>query len=180
METTRDKLDVLEELRGKYAVMLAMRLEHEAGLEDATQARERMAELASKFPGALREIDDLEIRVIRARIAELEAVLRGERAVEPWMEAIALFHSLARGALCAKRWLAGRKRVTSAIARAYERQMGELAFPGEASAWACDLASIAEPPRGRLMDLVFGRIALELGTSEREARHLIFGAPRKG
>ncbi len=172
------KLDVLEELRGKYAAMLAMRLEHDTGLEDATRARERMAELASKFPGALREIDDLEIKAIRARIAQLEEVIRGERAVEPWMEAIALFHSLARGALCAKRWLAGRKRVTDAIARAYERQVGDLAFPGDASVWAGDLASIAEPPRGRLMDLVFDRIALELGTSEREARHLIFGVRR--
>ena len=105
--------DTLEQLRAKYAEMLSMRLAHESGVESEARARQRMAELASRFPGALREIDELELAVIRERIRRLDAALHGQSTVEPWMEAVGLFHSLARGALQAKRWLAGRKTVDS-------------------------------------------------------------------
>src|SRR5262249_27008222 len=106
--TTRD---TLEQLRFKYAEMLSMRLAHESGNEDPAQARRRRASLAAQFPGALREIDDLELVVIRERIGQLDAALRGEGPLEPWMRAVGLFHALARGALHAKRWLAGRKAI---------------------------------------------------------------------
>src|ERR1700730_14264997 len=103
--------EALQDLRSKYATMLAMRLAHDAGGEDEADVRRRLARLASRFPGALREIDDLDLDEIRRRLGALDAVLEGRGEVEPWMEAIVLFHALARGALCAKRWLAGRKRV---------------------------------------------------------------------
>ncbi len=138
-----------------------------------------MAELASQFPGALREIDDLELTVIRGRIEQLDAALRGDAAVEPWMDAVALFHTLARGALRAKRWLAGRKTVDLATAREFEAYLAEVSPTGDALAWTKDLADIAAPPRGRIMDLVFARIARALGTTEHEARRLVFGAPRR-
>jgi hypothetical protein len=174
--TTRD---ALEQLRDKYREMLAMRLEHDSGAEDETAARTRMAALARRFPGALREIDDLELGVIRDRIARLDAAVRGECAVEPWMDAMALFHALARGALRAKTWLAGRKTVDAATASAYERYATDLGIAGDALAWAGDLARVATPPRGRVMDLVFARLAATLGTSEHEARRLVFGLPRR-
>ena len=176
---SRTTRDTLEQLRDKYREMLAMRLEHDSGNEDEAAARARMAALARRFPGALREIDDLELGVIRDRIAGLDAALRGECAVEPWMDAMALFHALARGALRAKTWLAGRKTVDAAIASAYERYATDLATSGDALAWTDDLAQVATPPRGRLMDLVFARVAASLGTSEHEARRLVFGPPRR-
>jgi hypothetical protein len=182
----------LEQLSRKYGEMLSMRLAHDAGEESEARARERMAELAARFPGALREIDDLELGVIRDRIGQLEAVLRGEGEVERWMEAVGLFHALARGALRAKRWLAGRKAVDGATVLDYESAIAGLtgdglagpyaggeALAADALAWSSELARIAAPPRGRLMDLVFARVAHTLGTTEPEARHLVFGKPRR-
>jgi hypothetical protein len=154
-----------------------MRLAHDSGEDSEARARERMAELAAQFPGALREIDDLELGVIRDRIGRLDAALRGEAAIERWMEAVGLFHTLARGALQAKRWLAGRKTVDSATVREYENDIADVAI--DAPTWSSELALIAAPPRGRIMDLVFARIARTLGTTELEARHLVFGPPRR-
>lgn len=165
----------LSELHSKYLEMLAMRLER----QDRAEALPRMAELASRFPGALRELDDLELGEIRRRAAALDAVLREGREIEPWMEALARFHALARGALSAKRWLAGRKRVDPAVERAYADALSTLAFPDDARAWARDLARVASPPRGRVTNVVFARVARELGTTERAARLLVFGLSRR-
>jgi len=175
----RVPLAALEELRAKYAQMLAMRIAHASGDEDADEARARMAEVASRFPGALREIDDLELAEIRRRIEALDEVVEGLREAEPWMEAVALFHAMARGALCAKRWLGRRKRVDAEVEQAFDRGVVALLFPEDARGWRSDLARIASPPRGRVMDVVFGRLAGELGLSERATRRLIFGVPRR-
>jgi hypothetical protein len=169
----------LEELRAKYTQMLAMRVAHASGEDDGPATRVRMAELASRFPGALREIDDLEIAEIHHRIEALDGVLRAARQVEPWMDAVAMFHAMARGALSAKRWLGGRKRVTAEVEEAFLQELSSLPFSEDARAWRHDLALIASPPRGRVTDLVFARLADELGTSARAARRLVFGTPRR-
>jgi hypothetical protein len=169
----------IEELCAKYAAMLEMRTQHHTGEEVADEVRPRMAALAARFPGALREIDDLELREIRRRAEMLGAVLRREAEVEPWMRAMARFHALARGALCAKRWLAGRKRVDSAVVRAYAAAAPAMAFASDAEEWADprELARVASPPGGRVTSVVFARVARELGVSEREAKRLVFGDP---
>jgi hypothetical protein len=170
---------MLEDLRRKYREMLAMRLAHDAGDDPAARVRARMAGLALHFPGALREIDDLELDEIRRRIGALEAVLHENAEVERWMSAVALFHVLARGALCAKRWLAGRRHLDAEVERAYAAAVPTLAFPQDAGQWINDLPSIASPPRGRVTDLVMIRIGALLGTDAREARVLVFGVPRR-
>jgi hypothetical protein len=170
----------LEELRDKYATMRGMRLRHAAGEEgDAGEVQQQMARLAARYPGALREIDDLALHEIERRIAVLDRAIAGDSVVEPWMEALARFHELARGALCAKRWLGGRKRVDASTERAFAESLPSLAFPEDARAWADELGRIAAPPRGRVMDVVFARVARELGTSDRVARRLTFGPPRR-
>ena len=171
--------ETAEALRAKYVEMLEMRIAHDSGKEDTALARGRMLALASRFPGALREIDDLELDLIRDRIVRLDAVVRDGASGDPWMEAVAVFHSVARGALTAKRWLGGRKRVDVALERAYAADVPGLPFPDDARAWEGDLASVASPPRGRLMDLVFARVARTLHTTQREARILVFGPPRR-
>jgi hypothetical protein len=158
--------------------MRAMRLAHDAGSEDDA-VRPRMAHLASRFPGALREIDELELGEIERRIGQLDAALQGRGAVEAWMSATARFHALTRGALCAKRWLDGRKRVDESTLRAFEVEAADLAYPDDARAWASELARIASPPDGRVTRLVFARLAEELGISEGHARNLVFPARRK-
>jgi hypothetical protein len=95
------------------------------------------------------------------------------------MHASSRFHALARGALCAKRWLGGRRRVDAAVERAFVAAVSSLAFPEEARAWARELGVLASPPRGRLTDAVFARVGRELGVTERAARHLVFGPPRR-
>ena len=179
MKPTRIRPDAIRELHGKYVEMLAMRIEHESPDEDAARARERMARLAARFPGALREIDELELPAIRARIAGLAAVLAGRAEIEAWMEAIAAFHALARGALQAKRWLGGRKRVDAALTSAFEAEAVKLEFSLDALQWAGALDRIARPPRGRLLDLVFARVAVDLGTTQGHARALVFRPRRR-
>ncbi len=171
--------EMLRELREKYRQMLAMRLAHAAGPEEESDVRPRMAALAVRFPGALREIDDLELEEIRARIGSLEASIEEGVPIEPWMEAVALFHRFARGALCAKRWLRRRRVVDEEVSRAFEIDLPGMTFPEEAAEWHRDLGRLAAPPEGRVVQLVFVRVAGRLGISEEEARLRVFGPPRR-
>jgi hypothetical protein len=171
----------IEELRAKYVEILAMRLADSAATPGAGQlgsARERMSSLASRFPGALRELDDLEISEIHRRIAQLDAVLAGTGRAELWMEATLLFHRLARGALWAKRWLKGQRSVTAGLEAAYAAEAQTLDFADAALAWRSDLAAIARPPEGRVMGLVYARIGVALGLTETQARRVVFGSSR--
>lgn len=164
----------LRGLREKYERMLVLRQAHARAREDADfvepDPRPEMARLAKRYPGALREIDSLPMEVIEARIQ----ALANPASIEPWMNAQALFHRLARGALAAKRWLGGKKTITPALRQAFLRAANE-----DAKVFADDLARIARPPRGRLMDLVHLKVAAALEVSEAEARRLVFGAGRQ-
>ena len=131
--------------------------------------RAAMAELAGLYPGALREIDELSIVLIRTRIDLLVAAEADETRIAPWMTAQSRFHVLARGALAVKRWLAGR-RFTAEIDEGFEAAAAALAHAQDARLWRDSLAEIARPPRGRLMDLVFARLARELNVDVDAAR----------
>jgi hypothetical protein len=95
------------------------------------------------------------------------------------MSATVLFHSLTRGALCAKRWLAGRKQIDDGTRAAFDREAEALCYAEEARAWSADLHRIASPPQGRVTELVYERIAAALAIPAREARILVFGLPRR-
>jgi hypothetical protein len=164
------------DLHRKYSEMLAMRVAHAGGDEIRSRVRANMVALATRFPGSLREIDRLELAEIRKRIARLEDVLAGFRDPEPWMQSMATFHAFTRGALCAKRWLAGRKRIDERLERSYLHALGRFAFPEDARLWKDDLRSIASPPRGRVSGLVFARMARALEITEQQARRHVFGA----
>ena len=141
---------------------------------------EEMALLAAEFPGALREIDELPLEEIDARIASLTRACGDLAAVEPWMRAVMSFHDLTRGALAAKKWLSGRKTVTSADRDELEK-LARATSDGDAIlTWLDDLAAIAQPPRGKITDLVFRRLALSLAVSEEEARALVFAKRPSG
>jgi hypothetical protein len=134
-----------------------------------------MVALARDFPGALREIDDLELDEIRRRILKLDAVLSGSGDREPWMGAVALFHRFMRGALSAKRWLAGRKQIDGALEQEFAEAASTLEFPSDALVWAGHLAGVASPPGGHLTELVYSRMARALGITRAEAKRLVFG-----
>lgn len=162
--------EALHDLRAKYEEMLRLRIAHAS--PDEPDPRRDMAALAARFPGALREIDELTLAEICAR---LDAVTRAEPdSAEAWMHAHAVFHALMRGALFAKRWLAGRKRVDAATREAFARDAID-----DARAWIEDLDRIASPPRGRVTEIVIERVARTLDLAPRDARALVFGPPRR-
>lgn len=150
------------ELLEKYIEMRELR-NLGKGLADP---KPRMRALATRFPGALREIDELPLETIHARIRALEA-LEDTKGVdpEPWMIAMARFHGAMREVLAIKRVI-GRKKLTPSIRRAAARVAPK-------SAW--DLARVARPPNGRLTDLVFQHVAEEMDLTPKRVRELVFG-----
>ena len=178
----------LRALRDKYEQMLHLRLVHLRAKSEADfvepDPRPIMAELARAFPGALRELDELPLDVIRSRIEELAIAERAGAAelapgsLAPWMTAHARFHALARGALRVKLWLAGRS-LTRELEEGFEVALAQMTEAERAvvGAWSAELAAIAKPPRGRVMDLVYARLARELGLDIDAARARI-ASPR--
>jgi hypothetical protein len=173
----------LRALRDKYEQMLSLRQLHARAKEEPDfvepDPRPAMVVLARRFPGALREIDELPLADIEARIVELSAAEDDPSRVVMWMSAQAGFHRLARGALSVKRWLAGRtptpalgRELAGALLSMSEREREE------ARLWAEDLAVLARPPRGRVMDLVYARLALELGVDVSAARAAVLPRAR--
>jgi hypothetical protein len=165
----------LDDLREKYARMLVLREAHERarrGDGAEPEPTRAMSALAARWPGALRELDDLPSGVLQQRIAALTAARDGAADVAPWMRAQHAFHAKARGALVAKRWLRGRRDVDAPLRAAF---VAEAASDVEARAWCEDLARVARPPRGRVLALVWERVAQELAITEEEARSLVFG-----
>jgi hypothetical protein len=171
----------LRDLRDKYEEMLRLRLVHARASEDAAFAepdpRATMAELARRFPGALRELDELPLDAIRGRIEALAAAEADEARREPWMHAQARFHALTRGALAVKRWLRGRA-LTPALIEAFPAALGTMAEADEARVWVGDLAVLARPPRGRLMEPIYARLARELGIEIATARAAVMPPSR--
>ncbi len=170
-------MDELAELLHKYESMLAMRLADEA--HPGGDPRREMAALAARFPGSLRELDELPLLAIRARIEELSRCVAGEQHPASWMRATATYHRLMRGALAAKRWLHARRSVDVELTHAFLKEIQRSPFAEDARAWAPDLARIAAPPSGKLTDLVFERVAQQMRLSTNEARQLVVGAPRR-
>ena len=146
-------------LREKYEEMLRLRLEPSRG-----DPRRAMAALASRFPGSLREIDELPLETIAARVRELRASEHGAPPAR-WMEATHLFHAWTRGALCAKKWLAGRKAIDAELRATFEREAAALCWGDDAIAWRDALERLASPPRGRVTELVYERMGAHLGVS---------------
>jgi hypothetical protein len=173
----------LRALRDKYEQMLRLRQLHARAKAEPDfvepDPRPAMAALARLYPGALREIDELPIELITARIAELDVAERDPQRIVAWMNAQAAFHRLARGALAVKRWLAGRP-PTGALEQAFAEKL--RAMPErereDLLEWKHELAAIAKPPRGRLMELVYVKLARELGVDRDAARAAVFPLSR--
>ena len=167
----------IDDLCAKYEEILRLRVAHASPNEPDPRAD--MAKLAARYPGALREIDELSLDDIRNRIRALALAADNPSTASTWMVATARFHELTRGALCAKRWLAGRKSIGASSRAAFAIDAARLAWPDEARAWVDELARVAMPPRGRVTDLVYERIARDLGITDGDARLLVFGVPRR-
>jgi hypothetical protein len=174
----------LRALREKYETMLALRVAHARAKDDPSfiepDPRPAMRELAARFPGALREIDELPLETIEWRIAALSEAVRDHRShLRPWMSAQIVFHRLARGALATKRWLGRRRTIVPLHREAFLEAIDNREIALEALAWEDDLAHVARPPRGRLMDLVLSRAAKELALDVPSLRALLYPHPKR-
>jgi hypothetical protein len=119
--------------------------------------RWELRQLAHEFPGALRELDSLPTDEIERRLA---ALLGG--GDEPWMRWMGRFHTLMRAAL---------------DIRARPDTAAELAHAaGADDAFA---QAVKSPAHGRLMVVVFDRIAAEEGRERAGLWDALF-PPRKG
>jgi hypothetical protein len=141
-----------------------------------------MRALAREFPGVLREIDEMPLDEIERRVGHLAGLKdqgRDPGKIEGWEAVLHRFHTLLRGALCAKHWLAGRKDVDAQIEQGFELAAGSFCFAEDALAWRGQLAAIASPPRGRITDLVLARLSQESGLEPPTLDGLIFPHARR-
>jgi hypothetical protein len=101
----------LEELAWKYRALVRLRRTREEAIAqglsrfpaDQTDARrEAMRELATHFPGSLRELDESSAVELESRLVAVTAALDGG-PTEPWMSAAILFHRTLRAELEARR-----------------------------------------------------------------------------
>jgi hypothetical protein len=176
-------LEVLRDLREKYALMLEMRREDAlrfARPSGEVDPRARMRTLAARFPGALREIDELPLDRIESRIAALDVALRGGD-VPRWARTLGAYHGWMRAALAIKRRF-GRTRAVDDASRWL--QAHHRAGPGDPPVEVFDrqtLAAILRPPRGRLSGWILHRVAEDLGQDPGELEREAFEpSPRRG
>jgi hypothetical protein len=152
------------ELRAKYEEMLALRRTDDGSYDP----RERMAALAARFPGALREIDTLPMDEIEARIDALTNAERDPSHAAPWMKAQSRFHALTREALSARaKTLAGSEGAQSPLAEA--RGATATSAEGELEGEALE----REKQTG-LLTRVYATLAQELALTPQQAKALVF------
>jgi hypothetical protein len=154
----------LHALWRKYALLGELRRRHDA------QPPPELRPLAREFPGALRELDALPLDEIDRRSLSVELALRGG-PTEALLEWVSQYHALMRAALMIKRRLRGRRQVSSEeaslLASSVSRELG----------MHCDLelvVAVQSPPRGRLNEVVFLRLASTFGVSPDRLRTALF------
>src|SRR5262249_41169035 len=137
--------------------------------------RVALGALALRFPGALRELDQLPLGDIEQRLAALEAVLAGTLAVQLWMRLQVSYHGFMRAALRIKRIALTEQRdharVWNALSEHYRPAADE---PPLASLDAAAIAAILKPPSGRLNPFVYARVADEHGVEVEQVREALF------
>jgi len=158
-------------LRDKYLEIKRLRL------ADATeaQARPALSALVQRFPGALRELDRLEMAALDGRLETLDAVLSGSLEAPPWLHWQASYHGWMRAALRMRRLLrgvAGVEGIRAVLERHYvpaddEPQLAGLDGP--------TLTQLVRPPGGRLNPWVLGQLAALYGVSVEELEASLFG-----
>jgi hypothetical protein len=184
----RVTLEMIAVLREKYREIKRLRTvdaEHVA-CGRAHDPKPEMAALARKFPGALRELDELSIRQIDARLSELDDAIAAQRVPE-WAALQVAYHGTYRFALRIKR-LGSRKGALDdeALARAIERLLDTAASdsvsepdePRLADFDAEALRAILRPEGGRLHPWVLQHAGRALGVAPLVVSQALFARER--
>ncbi len=160
MSAPTSEAEVRAALLDKYRRMIALRR-----AELARSARDAIAirELATRYPGALRELDRAPLEILEARCASLE---RGP--MPSWAEPTWTWHRQLRWALAVRR-AAGAER---------DRERARAIFEGDAEALGftpSELETLMNPPDGRLSRWLVRRLAGLRGASAVDLEALLFG-----
>jgi hypothetical protein len=162
----------LAALRTKYRTLLSLRTA--AGPVPGHELRPRLAELARAFPGALRELDQLPLALIEARLSAIESVLECSAELELWMRLQIAYHGFMRAVLRIRRDL---RRQTALDP---DNPFGQIAYTpaeDEPPADRFDLAAlriIQKPPQGRLNPWVLEQVARDCGVSVATVQESLF------
>lgn len=148
-------LEALDALLDKYRRMRAMREAHLRGEDHAAPAR--MRALAAEYPGALREIDRLPMRVIDERLRALEAA-RGGGPIPDWAPPLAAFHGWMRAMLRLKRAMR-RSRDLDAARRWLRDHHAPAGFEPSLAQLEAALPTLLDPPDGRMARAVLAHVA---------------------
>jgi hypothetical protein len=165
-------VEALRALRDKYREIKRLRDEHARG--EAGDPKPAMVALARRFPGALRELDELPMPMIAERLALLEAALEDGAPPPEWARLQIGYHGLMRAVLRIKRLLARRGAggpPRAGVARAYVPAPDE---PPLSAFDAAALDAIARPVDGRLNPWVFERVAEACGVPADAVRRALF------
>ena len=166
--------DTVRALRDKYLEIKRLRDEDAAGL--AHDPKAEMAELARRFPGALRECDELPMEEIERRLVVLEAALERRKPAPEWVALQIAYHGWMRAALRIKRLAAGRG-VDEAVVVLRELTLSYRQEPDEPPLSSFDeptLCAILEPSEGRLNPWVYARVAEQHGVDADQVRRALF------
>ncbi len=164
---------VMRGLLDKYGAIA--RLRASAGAQSEAEARSDMLALASRFPGALRELDRLPDALLEERLSALRGVVEHGAPPARWMLLQASYHGYMRAALRLRRAL--RERAGASLMRV---DLAMLSYVGAADeperAWFDEvtLRAIEKPPAGRLNPWVFAEVAKRHGTTAAEVTRALF------
>ncbi len=146
-------------LRSKYVEIQRMREEHDSGT--AVDPRADMRALAARFPGALRELDDLTRDELDARIRALDEALQDPSALPRWAELLVAYHGWMRAALRIKRLIACAPDAAAAHALVHAPYTAAPDEP-ELSRWDADrVREVRRPPGGRLHPWIVTQLAAD-------------------
>lgn len=163
----------LARLAEKYESLAALRRAR-AGGASPPEASVFKA-LARAFPGCLNELDTLPLDHLDARASALRAAASGG-PVEPWMEWLSGYHALMRAALRIKPRVARAEPLDDARAAALA---SDAAAHAGADVDASFVRAVAHPPGGRLVAVVFARLAATHGASAAVIKRTLFPAARR-
>ncbi len=167
--------ETVRALRDKYREIKRLRDADAAGV--IADPRREMAALAQRFPGALRELDELPMDQIEARLFALEQLddSAHAQAVPQWVRLQIGYHGCMRAVLRIKRMAADVGDDAAALLHALSLQYEPAADePPLASFDRAAVDAILRPDGGRLNPWVYARVAAACGVEPDDVRRALF------
>lgn len=165
-------------LREKYVAI--KRLRDAAADGTPIDPRAEMIALSRRFPGALRELDELPMCVIEQRLGQLDAALAKQGPAPEWVLLQLGYHGWMRVALRIKRMAVGSDERVDAILVQLAASYQPAAFePALEHLDRAAIEAILKPAGGRLNPWVFRCVAAVFGVEPGQVQRALF-LPRRG